>query len=439
MNTLITKFKNEQNKLSKNLKILLTIHTLFCIAIGLSNIFLNIFIWKYTQNFALVMQFNLISYITQPITFIIGGWISKKKGLRSNLILGMLFYSLLYLFIISIRSNIINYVLLIGALRGIASGFYYVSFNVLGYDYSSNENRDYFFGMLGSLGSTTNMISPLISGYIIFYASGNSGYTLIFIISFILFLIGSIISFYLDNNHSQDKYKLISTIKMTFKDSNWSRIMFAECLRGMRDVKVVSIVVGILIFIVTQKESSIGNYSFFTFFAGLISCYVAGIIINPNNRIRYLLLGSIVTLTVSSIFLFDISLIGLWVFGIIDSVFVSFVFIPHNTNSYSVISSNPNKNEIRIEAIIIKEIFLNLGRITSYLILALISPNNKIVLIFLFMLGITQIMMWILHKGVKIINKHQIHKPTIKNQQKLLDFGRTYYTYFNINHSHSDQ
>ena len=51
-------------------KILLVVSALFTFASGLSGIFVDIFFWRETNSFLVIVIYNLIHFIITPITFI---------------------------------------------------------------------------------------------------------------------------------------------------------------------------------------------------------------------------------------------------------------------------------------------------------------------------------------------------------------------------------
>lgn len=78
--------------MSKEAKILLIVSGLFTLAKGLSNVFVNIFLWKKSNDFILISQYNLIQYIFLPIAFTVAGWLAKKKRMGYGLLESELFF-----------------------------------------------------------------------------------------------------------------------------------------------------------------------------------------------------------------------------------------------------------------------------------------------------------------------------------------------------------
>lgn len=392
---------NADKQMSKELRTVVAIHILFMVATSMSNIFLNIFIWITTKNLESIISYNLFLVLTVPFIFILGNQLIRKKGVKTSLILGMIFYTLFYLIVLIFRNNIAPYIALIGILRGISSGFYYLAFHVFTYDFSNDKNRDYLFGLVATIGTSASMISPLIAGFIISYSSGIHGYEIIFIISLIAFIIGSVLSFSLPEQAITTKSQLRSVISLPFKNSNWARIMFSEAARGTRE-NVISFVPNILIFILVSKELSVGNFVFWTYLFAIISSYLFGIVINPKNRSKYLFVGTIITALVSSIFLFKLNVTSLWIFSIINAISTNLILIPHKSISFAVISATPNNREIRTEAMVVKSIFMNVGGLLSLLIFTLISSRYDLIPHFIFALGLIQIPIWIMLRKVNL-------------------------------------
>src|SRR5690606_41941382 len=67
------------------------------------------------------------------------------------------------------------------------------------------RSRVFFNGLFGSLQSTSGMIGPLLAGTIISRMETHAGYMTIFSISFSLFLLAVVISFFLQKRETDRK------------------------------------------------------------------------------------------------------------------------------------------------------------------------------------------------------------------------------------------
>ncbi len=60
-------------ELNRDLVLFLRIGGLYTLEISLSNTFVNIYLWKQTQNYVILGLFNLASVVLQPLSFLVGG------------------------------------------------------------------------------------------------------------------------------------------------------------------------------------------------------------------------------------------------------------------------------------------------------------------------------------------------------------------------------
>lgn len=390
--------KAKEFRLSKELNMLFLIHILNIAASGISSIFLNIFIWK-MSNLSMVIEYNIYGYIIVPIVFILSGWMSKRVGLRINLILGMAFSAIFYLFVILFRNSLVQYIPVIGIMKGISLGFYYMAFNVMTYDFSDESNRDYFFGLLGLANSLGPMVFPLVSGYIIWALPGMKGYEVVFILSFVLLLAGTMISFAVPDKFSKVSFRLIQMFKISIVNRDLRNTLISDVISTGR-LAVVSVALNILIFEISKKELAVGNFSFWVNLAGIIGNIVGGMLIKPKNRHAYLLLGTAAVAVINSVFLIDISVLMLYIFGVANAVFDSWNLISNTTISYSIISQVPQSSETRTELMIVKEFAYVISRMAALFAFMAVSTRNDLIAVLLSVLGVIQILRWVVLRNV---------------------------------------
>ena len=120
----------------KEAKILLVISALFTFAMGLSNIFVNVFFWKQTNEYVVIAIYHLSHYITTPITFVLAGVLAKRKNGIWSLRIGLLTYVLFFMLILFWGSKGTYYIYFLGIIYGMATGFYWLAFNTLSFDFT---------------------------------------------------------------------------------------------------------------------------------------------------------------------------------------------------------------------------------------------------------------------------------------------------------------
>ncbi len=139
-------------EVNRDLVLLLLIGGLYTLAISLSNTFVNIYLWKQTQNYVNLGLYNLASVVLQPLTFLIGGKLAKRID-RSIALLRIGVGTLaifLSLFLVAGKSAS-HYILLMGALLGVGYGFYWLAFNLLTFEIQNQKQEISLTGFLGFL------------------------------------------------------------------------------------------------------------------------------------------------------------------------------------------------------------------------------------------------------------------------------------------------
>lgn len=355
----LSKDDQKKTQLEREAKILLLIAGLFTIAIGLSNTFVNVFIWRIKKDFISIGLYNLFIHITSPLTFIFAGYLSKKRDGTIALRIGIIFHAIYFFLILILKDRAANHIIPLGAFLGIAAGFYWLAFHVLSFDLTNDMNRDTFNSYNGMIGSLSGMFAPLTAGFIISSMVKLTGYYLIFGISFTIFIIIVVISLFLHTHKAGKDFKLISTIKNCGKSCN--AIILATLSFGVRN-GVIMFLINLLIFITLKSELSIGKISLLGALISAISFQVIERYMKPDKRKMFIWTGAIMMFfSIFALFL-KINLITLIIFTLLNSFFAPFFNVPFNSASYNILDKT-KKSEERIEFIIYKEAALNTGRI----------------------------------------------------------------------------
>lgn len=376
--------------MSKEAKIILIIGVLFTLAMGLSNIFVNIFIWKKSNDFVIVALYNLMHYIFVPITFIFAGWLSKKKSGIWSLRLGILCFVMFFGLILYIKNNILSYIYPLGILFGIAAGFYWLAYNVLSFDCTTENNRDTFNGFNGCAVGGANALAPLIGGFIIQKAGNTNGYTIVFACSLVLFFTLIFVSLLLKGKRYGDKLNFGHI--WGSRHDEWTKLRQAITVWGLRDV-VIGFLIVTLIFKSTGSELSVGKLSLLAAIISSLAFLTQQKLIKPKHRLLSMYIGATLMLVAVLGLTWNIGYTSLLVFTILDAMFSPFFIIPMSSASFNVINEY-HEESLRAEYVINKEIVLNLGRIISTLVLIvlLVFVKQKQVLnFFLLFLGCTQL------------------------------------------------
>ncbi|BCB04830.1 MFS transporter [Bacillus sp. KH172YL63] len=376
-------------ELTKDLTLLLLIGGLYSLSIALSNTFVNIYLWKQSGEFIDLGIYNLTVVIFQPLTFILAGRWAKKVDRVIVLRFGVIFLALFYISVLAFGESAEHFLVVLGALLGIGYGFYWLAFNVLTFEITEPETRDFFNGFLGALTSAGGMIGPILAGFIISRFASFQGYTIVFGLSLFLFTVAVVMSFFLKRRPASGRYLFLRILEERKYNGNWRLITNAHFFQGLREGTFLFII-SVFVFISTGSEFAIGTFGLINSGIAFVAYYVASRVIKKNLRKRAILLGGILLYLAIFLLISDITYGKLLLYAGVIAVAYPILLVPYISMTYDVIGTGWNAAEMRIEYIVVREIFLNLGRIVSvvaFIIAVTLFNQEESIPILLLILG----------------------------------------------------
>jgi YQGE family putative transporter len=391
-------------ELTRDLSLLLMIGGLYSLSIALSNTFVNIYLWKQSGEFRDLGMYNLAVVVLQPITFILAGRWAKKIDRVIVLRIGVIFLALFYLTVLIIGTAASKYLLLLGGLLGVGYGFYWLAYNVLTFEITEPETRDFFNGFLGILSSVGGMIGPIAAGFIIAKMEKFLGYSIVFGISLGLFSLAVMLSFSLKRRPAKGIYFFVRILQERKQNKNWQLINHAHFFQGFRE-GTFAFIISVFVFIATGSELSLGTFGLINSGVAFVAYYFVSRMIKKEMRKRAILIGGIILYLSIFIIVFDPTYVKLLIYAGVIAVAYPLLLVPYMSMTYDVIGRGWKAAEMRIEYIVVKEIFLNAGRVISILLfllgIAFYDPD-KVIPFLLLLLGAGHTLIYFFIRKVKL-------------------------------------
>lgn len=357
-------------EVTKSLKLLICIGGLYSLSIALSNTFVNVFLWKQSNRILDIALYNFAINFIQPFAFIVAGKAAKKFDRIVVLRIGVIILSLFFVNMLVFGSNGTNNVILFGLLLGTGYGFYWLAYDVLTFEITEPETRDFFNGFLGIMMSLSGMIGPFVSGVVISSFKTFTGYTIIFFVSLALFLCAVVLSFFLEKRSSKGTFKLKTVYRETKVNRNWRNVLFAHFFQGLRE-GIFAFVVIIFVYIATNSEMAIGTFSLLMSFTQFIMYYLVSRFVSEKYRKTAILLGGIILYLSIYIIVFQLTYFALMIYAVVISIAYPLLLVPYQSITYDVIGQAHQAAERRVEYIVFREVFVNVGRMVSIAVLIL--------------------------------------------------------------------
>lgn len=389
---------------TKDLLLLLIIGGLYSLSVALSNTFVNIYLWKQSGEFKDLGLYNLSVVVFQPITFILAGRWAKRIDRVIVLRLGVIFLALFYLTVLFIGSAASSYLILLGGLLGVGYGFYWLAYNVLTFEVTEPETRDFFNGFLGILTSAGGMIGPIAAGFIISKMEKFTGYSLVFGISLGLFTLAVVLSFFLKRRSAEGRYFFKRILEERKYSKNWKLITNAHFFQGLRE-GIFAFIISVFVYISTESEMALGTYGLINSGISFMAYYIVTKTIKKKNRKKAIFFGGTALFLSIFIIIFDLTYAKLLIYAGVIAIAYPLLLVPYLSMTYDVIGSGWKAGEMRIEYIVVREIFLNLGRVFSvltFIVAVSFAEPTKVIPLLLVFLGAGHLFIYLFVRKVHL-------------------------------------
>jgi YQGE family putative transporter len=390
----------QTGKLDGQAKLLLLMNTLYLVSIGLSNTFVNVYLWKVKSDYAMIGLFNLSTFLAIPLSFWVGGHLVKRRDRVLSIRLGVAIMAIFYLTVLALGTLATTYIIPLGLLLGTGAGFYWLGYYVMYFEITEKDNRDTFNGVNGLLMSLAGGAAPFLAGWLVTYQT--NGYRFIFSLSLAIFTLAVVVSFFIAGRKCEGTLCLRNVWEDTRHHSRWHYVVFSYFFWGMRE-GVVIFLVGLLVFVVSANEFTVGLYALITSALSLLSYYLVGKWIQPTKRGRFLFIGAFMLSLVALPLLVKLRFGTLLVLGIGTALFYPFFSIPLVSTAFDVIGENMDKAKLRVEYIVMREFAFSLGRLLStslFVLLVTITTASQILVLYIIVLNLLLMLCWLCMRHV---------------------------------------
>ncbi|MCF2945041.1 MFS transporter [Paenibacillus tarimensis] len=364
-----------ERQLSKEAGLTITIHALFQFGASMAGLFLNLYLWRLTEDLVVNGVYNIIVYFLTPIGFAVGGWIGKRKDRMVTYRLGILSMGLFFLLVVLAQEQVVSFYLLFAVLNGFASGLYWMGFLVLMYDVSHDRNRIRFLALNMVFFNAAGLAGPALAGYIIGSNEGLRGYMITFMLAFVMFLIAAVVSLRIGTITTRHKVYYLNLMGLLMRKNRvWLQSLIGFFVFGLFQ-GIMLFLPNILLYRTVGREDLVGYLG--VFFSGLViaSGYVISRKAKESGARRYILASSTGVVLGASFLVIDVSFWTVVLFMILFSISNPLAINTLNTYYYRLMGTLPLKGQLRNEVVVVREFYLNFGRMISIALLLLFSQD----------------------------------------------------------------
>lgn len=389
--------------MSKSQKILLSIHAAYGLATTMSGLFINLYLWKLSNDLSTNATFMLFTFVFGVFSFWVGGIISKLRDRLVSYRIGIGLTAIFYLIVIVLQEKISAISMVIGMVNGTASGFYWLGFLVLFYDLVDSKSQPSFLGKQNAIFGLANMFGPALAGLIISLFD-LIGYRVVFSIAFILFFAGALLTLKLPLD-AQKKQGLNIPMLLRFnrRNNDLKQMWLGWTIWGTCE-GLLGFFPSLLLFIAVKNELIIGVFSILLGIISVLSSLWHSKY-NHKDRGPYTILYMWIIYFSSSIPIIAIK--NVWcilLFLIVNEVSKNLIGVTYFSHMLRIMGAIlPRRASLRTESMILREIMLNIGRLFSILTFLLLNhfSSNLTVYLLIFAIALQGILYKIIIKKDK--------------------------------------
>ena len=369
------------DRLTDTFRTFALLHFGFLIFNNLQTVFINTLFFRLTGGADTTLQYNLITYVFNPIGTTLAMYYASKKGSTKAMRLGFFTFIFLYAFFLCVMDAAVWFMPVIAFLVSWAGGYYWMGYCIKVPLYTTDDNRDVSLSVIGMGTGIVNLIMPTITGGIIsacagVMAGGLLGYYIMFALSIVVALVTVYHLKKLPKDQVIDsKVSLKRGFRKTFRNRLMLEAVCAEFLNGIRG-GTLAFCLYFFFFGLIDIEGLISSNTLLTGLFSILAYWVLGKRLKPSNRIRYMT-GGVTTMLVCTLILFvQMDVITILLFSVINAFFNNFLLSPGNGIYYSVVQKTCPTNTESAEFSTVKSFFLDYGRVAGVLLVMLMPKTT---------------------------------------------------------------
>ncbi|WP_231506366.1 MFS transporter [Paenibacillus sp. UNC451MF] len=391
----------EDKRLSRDAIVSLFIHFCFQFGASMSGIFLTLYLWRLTESLWINGMYYIVNYGAAPLAFALGGFIIKRKDRMVSYRIGIGLIALFYLIVVFAQEKVVDYYVLFAIFGGAAGSFYWAGYLTLMYDVSTEQNRIRYLAINMIVFTLAGLIGPALAGFIIRQNDGLQGYTIVFSIAFLMFLIATLGSLKIKTKVSHHKAYYLKFVGLLMnKNKRWFKSLIGFWVMGLFQ-GIMLFLPNILLFQIVGREDLVGYlgvlYATLSIGMGMVLTRYG-----REDRARKFLIISTVGYVLGTVFiLWKLTLLTVILFMVLYSICSPLQGNTITSFYFRLIGALPLKGQLRVESVVMRETFLNFGRVVSILALILVTrySGNELLPWVLFFAAIAQIgMVWLLER-----------------------------------------
>lgn len=348
-------------------------------------IFLGPFLTAYfistsTNSILNIAIYYIFTYATMALSTLVVAALVEKRNRIKIFRIGIILNFIYILIIILLKEKIINYLPIISILYGISASCYYFPYNLFIINKVKNTERTNYMVKLFITISVVGILFPIIFGSIITITN----YILTAVIVLFISLIQIILSFFITDNHNGDleEYNLKKAWLELKKNKQVINCLAGEFFIGMNICNgALEIVMVILILNSFKTNINLGIITSITTLLSILVVKIYGLIYNKRDDKKVIIISSIIPVISLIIFLILKTNTTVIIYKFNYVIFAEILSLVRKIKIFNLSNSKIVNKSNQCEFNAIREVTLNVGRVTGYTLLLLAGLTQSAVVL----------------------------------------------------------
>lgn len=399
------------SQLGEKFKKFASMHCAFNLFQGLVSVYITTLLMRVSGDGDIVKWYNLLNYLFSGLMMPVAVTVMRKKSTNLVTRTGILGFIVLYTTLLFTMNSADRMMPVLGFLSGLSGAFYWLTYSTYVSAFTEDNKRDVALAFIGFVNGIITLTMPALSGFIIERIPDFWGYMVVFGLAFLVAVVTILLSLRLPKHIIPAGKKETNTyfkrsLKNIIGSSCWRCGMMAETMRGVRE-GTFNFLLNILLFEAISSETLMGFNTLLTGVGTIISFWVIGKIIKPHNRVKGMLVATIILLVASALPAVNLNPTTIIVFSFINAFFTQFI-LNSSSSIFFLLIQKKAENNAREEYFSIRELLLDSGRIIGILILFLFPKDPAGYVVAIIVLTLSQfITVWLSNHTLKLLKREE--------------------------------
>jgi len=278
---------------SHQMRTLLKTNMVYAFVIPVIELFVGAYIIRNAGDFSLVMIYQLAQGTGTVITFIINGYLSRRIPIARIYAAGMILSGLSMVVMMLLGELTIIGIAATGLSMGFAYGFFWANRVSLALISTTNENRNYYYGLEALFFTTGSIAMPMLGGFLIgstkelgwFEGSPNMAYYILTgLIILLTFIAGYLITRGKFQQPTPSRFIYFSFHRL------WKKMLVMAALKGVAQGFIIAAPV-MLVMRLVGNEATIGSIQSIGSGLSAVMLYMLGRAAAPKHRLKIFTAG----------------------------------------------------------------------------------------------------------------------------------------------------